>query len=65
MYVANANTSGPSHASQLARVLTVDPQALTYVLNSPDFQKTDDARFFLGDTLGRGWPKLHSHICFI
>ena len=44
----------------MARVLTVDPQALTYILNSPDFQKTDDARLFLGDTLGRGGLQLHS-----
>ena len=47
----------PSHASQLTRVLTMDLQALNYILNSPEFEKTDDSRTFLGDVLGKGQPK--------
>ncbi|KAI9463998.1 cytochrome P450 [Lactarius psammicola] len=38
----------------LDRVITMDPQALNYILNAPEFDKTDDARVFLGDVLGKG-----------
>ncbi|KAF8270007.1 cytochrome P450 [Lactarius quietus] len=38
----------------LTRVITMDPQALNYILTSPEFEKTDDVRLFLGDALGKG-----------
>ncbi|KAN0139247.1 Cytochrome P450 [Lactarius tabidus] len=38
----------------MVRVLTMDPQALSYILNSPEFEKTEDSRLFLGETLGKG-----------
>ncbi|KAH8990773.1 cytochrome P450 [Lactarius akahatsu] len=38
----------------LDRVFATDLQALNYILNAPEFEKTDDARFFLGDVLGKG-----------
>ncbi|KAF8256390.1 hypothetical protein EI94DRAFT_1823789 [Lactarius quietus] len=41
----------------MARVVTMDPQALNYILTAPEFEKSDDARFFLGDALGKGWPQ--------
>jgi hypothetical protein len=42
----------------MVRVLTVDPQALNYILNSPVFEKPDESRLFLGDILGKGQPEL-------
>ena len=50
----------PSHASQTIKVLTTDPQALNYILNSYKFEKPEHARLFLGDILGKGRPKLDS-----
>lgn len=38
----------------LVRVITTDLQALNHILNAPEFDKTDDARVFLGDVLGKG-----------
>jgi hypothetical protein len=43
----------------MVRALTVDPQALNFVLNSPVFEKPEESRLFLGDVLGKGWPKTH------
>ncbi|KAI9463999.1 cytochrome P450 [Lactarius psammicola] len=36
------------------RVATMDPQALNYILNAPEFEKSDHVRFLLGDILGKG-----------
>jgi hypothetical protein len=33
-----------------------DLRALNHILNAPEFDKTDDARVFLGDMLGKGQP---------
>lgn len=41
----------------MVRVLTVDPQALNYILNSPVFEKPEESRLFLGEVLGKGRPK--------
>lgn len=38
----------------MVRVLTVDPQALNYILNSPVFEKPEESRLFLGEVLGKG-----------
>ena len=38
----------------------MDPQALNYILNSPEFEKPESARLFLGDMMGKGQPQLHS-----
>jgi cytochrome P450 len=38
----------------MIRVVTMDPQALNYILNAPEFEKTDDSRLLLGDALGKG-----------
>ncbi|KAI0299412.1 cytochrome P450 [Multifurca ochricompacta] len=38
----------------LDRIITTDLQSLNYILNAPEFEKTDDARLFLGDVLGKG-----------
>jgi hypothetical protein len=38
----------------------MDPQALNYILNSPEFEKTEDSRLFLGETLGKGQLKSQS-----
>ncbi len=40
----------------------MDPQALNYILNAPEFEKTDDARFFLGDVLGKGWAYIRLYL---
>ncbi|KAI0252853.1 cytochrome P450 [Lactifluus subvellereus] len=38
----------------LNRIITMDLRALNHILNSPEFEKTDDARLLLGDILGKG-----------
>ncbi|KAF8270004.1 cytochrome P450 [Lactarius quietus] len=38
----------------LVRVVTMDPQALNCILTSPEFEKSDDTRLFLGDAFGKG-----------
>ncbi|KAF8270046.1 cytochrome P450 [Lactarius quietus] len=38
----------------MIKVVTMDPQALNYILTSPEFEKSDEARFVLGDALGKG-----------
>jgi hypothetical protein len=41
----------------MTRVLTMDLQALNHILNSPEFEKSDDSRNFLGAFLGKGRTK--------
>ncbi|KAH9988110.1 cytochrome P450 [Russula compacta] len=38
----------------MTRVVTTDLQALNYILNAPDFEKTDEGRELLGAILGKG-----------
>jgi hypothetical protein len=42
----------------MATVLTTDLQALNYVLNAPEFEKTHRDRAVLGEIVGKGWLKL-------
>ncbi|KAH9968096.1 cytochrome P450 [Russula dissimulans] len=38
----------------MSRVLTTDPQALNFIMNAPEFEKSKEGRAFLGSLLGNG-----------
>jgi hypothetical protein len=38
-------------------ILTTDLQALNYVLNAPEFEKSHADRVVLGELVGKGWFK--------
>ncbi|KAI9513472.1 cytochrome P450 [Russula earlei] len=38
----------------VTKVVTTDLQALSHILNGPEFEKSDDGRLLLGDMLGKG-----------
>ncbi|KAH9968095.1 cytochrome P450 [Russula dissimulans] len=38
----------------MTRVVTTDLQALNYILNAPEFEKSEDVRWFLGHAVGKG-----------